>query len=101
MVVHDCNQQSEIHELIIQYVLYFDRPILPWLELSATDTWMEKLMRKKQKEDGTLTVLSSISSIIPDDDPFEELTRWFKTKWLDRMACPNPIAWWGVRIFHD
>jgi hypothetical protein len=63
---------------------------------------MEKLMKKKQKKDGgTLTASSSISNINPDDDPFDEITRWFKTKRLDRMACPNPIAWWGVCIFHD
>jgi len=31
-----------------------------------------------------------------NDDPFEEITRWFRTKRLDRVACPDPIAWWGV-----
>jgi hypothetical protein len=62
---------------------------------------MEKLIKKRQKKDGTLTVSSSFSNIDPDDDPFEEITRWFKTKRLDRAACPNPIAWWGVRVFPD
>ena len=62
---------------------------------------MEKLMKKKQKKDGLLTASSSISNINPNDDPFEEITRWFKTKRLDRVACPNPIAWWGVRVFRD
>jgi hypothetical protein len=65
---------------------------------------MEKLMKKKQKKDGTagtLTASLSISNINPNDNPFEEITRWFKTKRLDRVACPNPIAWWGVGVFHD
>jgi hypothetical protein len=64
---------------------------------------MEKLMKKKQKKDGTMpvTASSSISNINRDDDPFEEITRWFETKRLDRAACPNPIAWWGVRVFND
>ena len=64
---------------------------------------MEKLMKKKRKKDSTMpvTASSSISNFNPDDDPFEEITRWFKTKRLDRAACPNPIAWWGVRVFHD
>jgi hypothetical protein len=62
---------------------------------------MEKLIKKKQKKDGALTASSSISNIDPDNDPFEEITRWFKTKRLDRAACPNPIAWWGVCVFHD
>jgi hypothetical protein len=60
---------------------------------------MEKLIKKKQKKDSTLvTPSSSISSINPADDPFEEITRWFKTKRLDRAACPDPIAWWGVCV---
>jgi hypothetical protein len=59
---------------------------------------MEKLMKKKQKKDGASTVTSSSSTadINPDEDTFEEITRWFKAKVLDRKACPNPIAWWGV-----
>ena len=103
-VAHDHNRQSEIRELlIIQYVFYsnFDRdwPILLHLDLSATDAWMEKLMKKKQKNDGTLTASSSISNFNSEDDPFEEITCWFKAKRLDRTACPNPIAWWGVCVF--
>jgi hypothetical protein len=62
---------------------------------------MEKLIKKRQKKDGALTASSSFSNIDRDDDPFEEITRWFKTKRLDRAACPNPIAWWGVRVFPD
>ena len=65
------------------------------------DTWMEKLMMKKQKKDGTLTASSSFSNISPDDDPFEEITHWFKTKQLDRTACPNLITWWGVCVFQS
>ena len=61
---------------------------------------MEKLIRKKQKKDGNLTP-SSITNVDLDDDPFEEITRWFKTKRLDRMACPDPIAWWGVCVCLD
>jgi hypothetical protein len=62
------------------------------------DTWMEKLMKKKQKKDGTLTASLSISNINPDGDPFEEITCWFNKKQLDCMTCPNPITWWGVRV---
>ena len=54
---------------------------------------------KKQKKDGSLNIPSSNSNVNPDDDPFEEITHWFNTKWLDRKACPNLIAWWGVRVF--
>jgi hypothetical protein len=62
---------------------------------------MEKLIKKKQKKDSTLVTgaVTPSSSINPVDDPFEEITRWFKTKRLDRMACPDPIAWWGVCVF--
>jgi hypothetical protein len=60
---------------------------------------MEKLMKKKQKKNGTMAVTPSSSiADISDDDTFEEITRWFKTKRLDRVACPNPIAWWGVCV---
>jgi hypothetical protein len=62
---------------------------------------MEKLMIKEQKKASTLTASSIISNISPDDDPFEEITHWFKIKWLDCMACPNPITWWRVCIFHS
>ena len=61
---------------------------------------MEKLIKKKQKKNGNLlTPSSSASNIDPIDDPFEEITRWFKTKRLDRVACPDPISWWGVCVF--
>ena len=80
MVVHDRNQQSEICEFLIPYGFYFDWPILLCLDLSAMDTWMAKLMKKKQKKDGTLTTSSSISNINSDDDSFEEIMCWFKTK---------------------
>ena len=83
------------NELIIQYISYFDWPILLCLDLSATDTWMEKLIKKKQKKDGNLTPSLSISNIDSNDDPFKEITHWFKTKWLDRIACLDLIAWWG------
>jgi hypothetical protein len=66
---------------------------------------MEKLMKKKQKQDGSATVASSSSitaaDMNHDEDMFEEITRWFKTKKLDRKACPNPIAWWGVCVLPD
>jgi hypothetical protein len=62
---------------------------------------MEKIIKKKQKKDSTTTPSSSISDINLGDDPFEEIMRWFKTKRLDRVACPDPIAWWGVCVFRD
>ena len=72
-------------------------------DLSATDTWMEKLIKKKHKKGaqrtGYQTLSSSIGNLDSDDNPFEEITRWFRTKRLDRLACPNPIAWWGVSKF--
>jgi len=90
-------QMTEIREFFILF--YFDWPILLCLDLSTTDTWMEKLINKKQKKDSTLvTPSSSIPSINSVDDPCEEITHWFKTKWLDRAACPDPIAWWGVCV---
>jgi len=41
---------------------------------------MEKLMKKKQKKDSTLTPSSSIANINFDDDHFEEIMHWFKAK---------------------
>ena len=60
---------------------------------------MEKLIKKRQKKDGTLTPSSSTSDINSVDDAFEEITRWFKGKRLDRVACPDPISRWGVCVF--
>lgn len=61
------------------------------------------MIKKKQKKDakgGTLTPSGSMTNA-DSDDPFEEITRWFRTKRLDRVACPNPIPWWGVSVFLD
>jgi hypothetical protein len=62
------------------------------LAMTATDKWMEKLIRKNQKKAAKRADSSN-------DNPFDELNRWFKMKRLDRTACPNPIAWWGVSTF--
>ena len=66
------------------------------LELSATDSWMEQLIKKKQKKSNTLT--TSTSTAVSNVDPFEELNHWFKSKRLGCEACPNPVPWWGVSI---
>jgi hAT family C-terminal dimerisation region len=36
-----------------------------------------------------------------DDDPFEEFQRYFDSRKClpSREECPDPIAWWGVRLF--
>ena len=60
---------------------------------------MEKLIKKKQKKDGTLAPSLSVSDINLGDDPFKEIAHWFKIKRLDHVACPDPIAWWGVCVF--
>jgi hypothetical protein len=66
------------------------------LGLSATDSWMEKLIKKKQKKASTSTSTISTSMAHSKENPFEELNRWFKSRRLEREACPNPIPWWGV-----
>jgi hypothetical protein len=62
---------------IIQVLLIYP------LAMTATDKWMEKLIRKNQKRPAKKADSSN-------DDPFDELNHWFKMKWLDRTACPNP-----------
>jgi hypothetical protein len=78
---------------------YVDNPglanLFP-LVMTDTDKWMEKLIRKNQRKRAKTAGVSSANG---DDDPFDELNRWFKMKRLDRTACPNPIAWWGVCTF--
>jgi hypothetical protein len=72
-----------------------------FLDLSATDSWMEKLIKKKKRQDakdGNSTRSVHITTTDGEDDPFEEITRWFGTKRLNRVVCPNPITWWGVCI---
>jgi hypothetical protein len=61
---------------------------------------MEKLIKKKQKQDAKddRSTRSGCVDNTNRDDPFEEITRWFGSNRLDRVACPNPIAWWGVSL---
>jgi len=56
---------------------------------------MEKLIRKRERKEGKKAI-DSTSTADGNEDVFEELNRWFKTKRLDHAACPNPISWWGV-----
>jgi len=61
---------------------------------------MEQLIKKKQKKDARKTGMSAVSTnTVNSDDPFEEFNRWFKSRRLEREACPNPIAWWGICTF--
>ena len=62
---------------------------------------MDQLIKKKQKKASTSTASTSMDNgklTGSNEDPFEELNRWFKSKWLEREACPNAILWWGVSI---
>ena len=58
------------------------------IALLSTDSWMEKLIRKKKKKDRT--------EVLYSENPFEEIERYFKLLRLWREDCPNPIPWWGV-----
>jgi hypothetical protein len=59
---------------------------------------MEQLIKKKQKNSSTSMSTTSTSMANSKEDPFEELNRWFKSRRMEREACPNPIPWWGVCI---
>jgi hypothetical protein len=96
-VVNVHNQQPEIREFLpfVSYAMLVD---CSFLDLSATEKWMEKLIKKKKKQDGNLTQSLGITNS-DHQDPFEEITRWFGSKRLEQAACPNPITWWGVSLF--
>jgi hypothetical protein len=57
--------------------------------LSSTDSWMEKMIRKKQVVPSELAAAVQV-------DPLDELQRYLRQPRLKRGECPNPIAWWGV-----
>jgi hypothetical protein len=67
--------------------------------LSSMDSWMESLIKKKQKKKGQTQMTLSAESSYGNMDPFEELEYYLKHPWLWQEDCPNPIPWWGVCVF--
>ena len=67
------------------------------LALPSTDSWIESMIKKKQKKKGNQ--LDPQLDSQSETDPFEELNRYLKQPRMRREDCPNPIPWWGVCVF--
>ena len=62
---------------------------------SAADDWMDHIINEKVQR-GTLTQGLEVNK---DENPYEELERYFHDPVVPRRMCPEVIPWWGVSIY--
>lgn len=83
-----------LNQVCSQIVLLIQK-LTNCVALSSTDSWMEKMIRKKQDNVRKPNVVPSELAAV-QVDPLDELQRYLRQPRLKRGDCPNPIAWWGV-----
>src|SRR5712691_2951188 len=83
-----------LNQVCWQIVLLIQR-LTNCVALSSTDSWMERMIRKKQDNLRKPKVVPSELAAV-QVDPLDELQRYLRQPQLKRGDCPNPIAWWGV-----